>query len=412
MNRLLISLTAVLVAVSLLSAAPAQDQPAAKPAAEKAAAPAPTPAADKPADPASWKNGPSTDPSFFPLGVWAQAPKHAAQYKEMGINFYLSLAGGPTEEQLAELKKAGMKTICSQNEVGLKHLDDPTIIGWMHGDEPDNFKKDENGKWVPKQKPDSIIADYQKIKAADPTRPVLLNLGQGVANIGYKGGWAKDADYAELVKGCDIVSYVIYPACSDRAEVAGKLELCAAGVDRLRKLSEDKKIVWFITEASAIRNKERVVTAAEMRFEVWSAIIHGAKGIIYFCHQWEPKKDFAFPLNDPAMKAAVTATNKEILGLARVLNTPTLEGRAKATCDKAEAQVDVMVKRLGDATYVFAANMRNVETAATIEVSKVVVKEAQVLSENRKLPVAEGKLTDTFKPYSVHIYCFGDPDAL
>jgi hypothetical protein len=43
---------------------------------------------------------------------------------------------GPTEQQLASLKKSGMKVICEQNEVALKNLDDPIIIGWMHGDEP------------------------------------------------------------------------------------------------------------------------------------------------------------------------------------------------------------------------------------------------------------------------------------
>ena len=406
MSKAVIMLTAVLMAAGTLSLAAVEGQPADKPAADKPAGNA----AEKPAT--TWKNGPSSDPSFFPIGVWAQKTSLAPKYKEMGINFFLSLSGGPTDAQLAELKAAGMKAICSQNEVGLKHLDDPTIIGWMHGDEPDNFAKGPDDKWVPKHKPEEIIADYQKIKAKDPSRPVLLNLGQGVANIGYKGGWAKDADYRELVKGCDIVSYDIYPACSDRAEVAGKLEMCAAGVDRLRKLGEDKKIVWFITEASAIRNTKRIVTAEEMRFEVWSAIIHGARGIVYFCHQWEPKKDFAFPLNDPAMRQAVTAVNKEIASLARVLNTPTLEGRATVTSSKADVPVDVMVKKVGDATYVFAANMRGVETSATIEVAKVVAPEAQVLGENRKVPAASGKFTDTFKPWAVHIYCFGDPDSL
>jgi len=34
----------------------------------------------------------------------------------------------------ATVEKAGLRLICHQNEVGLRHRDDPTIIGWMHGD--------------------------------------------------------------------------------------------------------------------------------------------------------------------------------------------------------------------------------------------------------------------------------------
>jgi len=45
---------------------------------------------------------------------------------------------GPTEDQLAALQKAGMFVICGLNETGRRHRHDPTIIGWMHGDEPDN----------------------------------------------------------------------------------------------------------------------------------------------------------------------------------------------------------------------------------------------------------------------------------
>ena len=85
-----------------------------------------------------WKQGPASDPSFFPIAVWLQNPDRAAQYRAAGINTYVALWRGPTEEQLAALTQAGMKVICHQNQLALKHLDHPAIIGWMHGDEPDN----------------------------------------------------------------------------------------------------------------------------------------------------------------------------------------------------------------------------------------------------------------------------------
>ena len=49
---------------------------------------------------AQWQNGPPTDPAFFPLGVWVQDPRNAERYQEIGINTYVGLWQGPTEDQL------------------------------------------------------------------------------------------------------------------------------------------------------------------------------------------------------------------------------------------------------------------------------------------------------------------------
>jgi hypothetical protein len=90
----------------------------------------------------AWKNGVPADADLFPLAVWLQSPAAAAKYKAAGFNVYVGLWKGPTEEQLAELRKHGMRVVCAQNAVGLKHKDDTTIVGWMHGDEPDNARQD------------------------------------------------------------------------------------------------------------------------------------------------------------------------------------------------------------------------------------------------------------------------------
>ena len=113
---------------------------------------------------ANWSNGPSSDPDYFPIGVWVQDPKNAVRYRAAGINLYVSLWQGPTEAQLAELSTAGMRVICRQNEVGLAHLDDPVIAGWMHGDEPDNAQRQADGSWAGPVPTEIIVANY-------PTNP-------------------------------------------------------------------------------------------------------------------------------------------------------------------------------------------------------------------------------------------------
>src|SRR5271154_3655941 len=173
-----------------------------------------TPPTGNPSPYAKWKNGPSPDPAYFPIAVWLQDPSNAERYKAAGFNTYVGLWKGPTEEQLAVLKKAGMRVFCEQNATALKHLDDPVIAGWMHGDEPDNAQELPGGKgYGPPVSPDKIVAEYQQIHTADPSRPVMLNLGQGVAWDGWYGRGVRSGhleDYPLYMKGSDIVSFDIY----------------------------------------------------------------------------------------------------------------------------------------------------------------------------------------------------------
>ncbi|MEE9461055.1 MAG: hypothetical protein V3V53_04445, partial [Bacteroidales bacterium] len=66
-----------------------------------------------------WENGLPDDPDFFPIAVWLQDPHDAGAYKKGGINLYIGLWQGPTEDQLTALNAAGMSVMCSQNSVGL-----------------------------------------------------------------------------------------------------------------------------------------------------------------------------------------------------------------------------------------------------------------------------------------------------
>ena len=284
------------------------------------------PARKAPGPYAKWRFGPGRDANYFPIAVWLQDPKNAAKYKAAGINLYVGLWKGPTERQLAALKKARMPVICPQNAVGLEHRGDPLIVGWMHGDEPDNAERRKDGKgYDPPIPPATIIADYKKIRAVDPTRPVLLNLGQGVAWDGWHGRGVRTnhpEDYPEYVKGCDIASFDIYPVVRLRPQVKGKLWYVARGVKRLVRWTDGKKPVWNCIECTRIGNVKVKLTPRQIRAEVWMSIVHGSRGLIYFVHQFKPRFIEAALLHDKQMLAAVTRINKRIHALAPVLNSP------------------------------------------------------------------------------------------
>jgi hypothetical protein len=358
---------------------------------------------------AKWSHGPSPHPSFFPIAVWLQEPSLASHYNAAGFNVYLGLWRGPTETQLDQLKEAGMPVICEQNDVGLHHLDDPTIIGWMQQDEPDNAQevRDASGKktYGPPVKPSRIVELYQKMHAADPTRPVYLGLGQGVANDHWngRGNQGKPEDYPQYVKGGDIISYDIYPVAT-LPNGQDQLSIVAKGVDRLMNWTSGERIVWNVIECTNSHGRGKA-TPQQVKAEVWMSLIHGSHGIVYFVHQFEPTFDEHALLDDPEMLAAVTAINQQIRELAPVLNSDAVFEGARVRSLPGVPPIDCATRKYEGATYVFAVGMRNVPGVGSFLLPRIGPHAtAEVIGENRTIRVEDGKFEDKFEPRAVHLY--------
>lgn len=358
----------------------------------------------------SWKNGPPRDPNWFPLGVWLQNPSRAAEYKAMGINFYIGLWNGPTEEQLTALRKAGLRLICEQNAVALRHLDDPTLIAWMQMDEPDNAQADGNGGYGPPVTPEKIVARCRRMNAADPTRPVYLGLGQGVAWDNWVGRGSrsnKPEDYPEYVRGGDILSFDIYPVVHDNAEIKGQLWKVPFGVERLVNWTQGRKPVWNAIECTRISNPNAKPTPSQVRTEVWMSLIHGSRGVVYFVHQFQEAGKFieAAVLQDTEMGGAITKLNRQIIDLAPALNSPDVLDAVTVASANTAVPVDVMVKRLGRVAYIFAVAMRDDATRASFSVMGLTESAtAEALGENRQITLQHGAFSDDFNGYAVHLY--------
>jgi hypothetical protein len=373
----------------------------------------PLPAQQTNASPyARWKNGPPVDPNFFPIAVWLQKPENAERYKAAGINVYVALHRGPTAEQLALLEKAGMRVICGQRR-GLEHKENRTIIGWMHNDEPDNAQSlGERKGYGPPVPPEKVVVDYERMRESDPTRPVLLNLGQGVAWDNWIGRGVRrnhPEDYPLYVKGCDIASFDIYPAVHDSGEVAGKLEFVARGVQRLVGWTDGAKPVWNCIEASRISNPNVKPTPHQIRSEVWMSLIHGSRGLIYFVHQFKPTFKEASLLEDRELLDAVTGINRQVHELAPVLNSLTITNGVSVVLSKIEANVAVMMKRARNRTYLFTVNMRPEAAQATFRPPAMKDRgRVEVLGESRSIAIDDRSFSDQFDAYAVHLYRVDD----
>lgn len=384
---------------------------------------------------AQWKNGPGKGEDYFPIAVWLQDPKMAPRYKAAGFNLYIGLWDGPTAEQLQLLRDADMPVICDLNDYARAHLDEPFFVGWMHGDEPDNAqtfagfwkgdkekikegwpeiyeqqglsKRDYQG-YGPSVPPQWIVRDYEKIKTVDATRPTFLGLGQGVAWEKYHGRGERTGhleDYATYLAGCDIACFDIYPAAHDNLAVKDALWYVPLGVRRLRQWCQDSKPVWVHLETGIIGAPGSEPTPQQVKAEAWMALIHGARGIDFFVHQFKPKFNEHALLDNPDMLAAVTAVNQQITSLAPVLNSATLVDGVVVESTNPKTPVHAMVKRRDGATYIFSAAMYCEETKATFRVNGLRGnRTAEALGEDRTVRVQNGVFTDAFVGNGVHLY--------
>jgi len=367
---------------------------------------------------AGWSRGipTATDPTFFPISAWLQGSWHATEMAALGINIYVGNNAGTDSlaaADLATLKAQGIYAIVGQDSVGLANVDDPTIVGWwMTPDEPDNAQDKSDGTCCgPPVAPGTLVTEYDAYQAADPTRPIYLGLGQGVAYDGWEGRGSNAPAESGYVPASDIVDFDIYPYnnCGGDANeqvTCGQFWLNATGVDRLHGWSARGQAVWTDIETTIIAAGTTTgPTPKQTKSEVWLSLIHGANGITYFLDTWNPsfREDGIFA--DAAMVTAVTALNQQIKTLAPVLNSADIPNLVTVNSSDPNVPIDLMVKAHGQTLYVFAA----ISGAGTANGEFLIqgmngYGPVTVLGENRTFTVTDGQFGDVFAANDVHLY--------
>ncbi len=346
---------------------------------------------------------------IFPIGVWLQDPKNAARYKAIGINFYAGLWDGPTEQQLKQLQAAKMPVFAPQNDLALKKEFRDILAGWTLPDEPDNAQASAGGGLGPPVSPDFLSQLYREMKARDPERPILLNLGQGVAWDQWHGRGTRTnhpEDYEEYVQAADILSFDIYPITHPDGGIRGRLDYVARGVDRLIGWTGGEKPVWSVIEASRISNAHVMPTGDQVRILGWRSIIHGAEGIIYFVHQFTPGFVEASLFDNAPLRDAIMAINQRLQELAGVLKSESIQGAVSIEpVTTPYNNVSAMVKQDDCHLYVFAGSLSKFSTEVEFSIpAGINADRVEVLDEVRYLSPDEGSFRDNFGPYATHLY--------
>jgi len=345
---------------------------------------------------------PSTRPAFI-IGVWSQPAGDIGRWKARGINTMLNYESQghsvSMDDYTSACAKAGVFLI-RQPRAGQAIFDDAheeCLLAWMHNDEPD-IKK-------PAVDPLDLLNDYTRMKWVDPDRPIFLNFSGG--NVLFKK--IPKSFYVGYMKAADWISNDFYPvsgwAHPDWLAKVG--ETC----DVLREWSGGKPQFAFIETAPLHLpwRDFRGVSSDELRGQIWDAVIHGVKGVVYFPQTGAAGGvPFHYDATPGEVVQEITEQNQRLAAFGSILCQP-------ANPYPVEVSVNVPLeatwrKTSDGITYLIILNLSPDHLRHQIikinRATFVRIVDADI--PDRILIIDNNTFTDDFRPFQVRIYNLGE----
>lgn len=291
--------------------------------------------------------------------------------KRQGIKAFIY----PTAPPSISKGKTSRTQIVEDIQARMNH---PALLGWYIVDEPEGIGKGSVG---------AVRELYRITKQTDREHPCSIVVMSPKAA----------ADYRACT---DIMWIDPYPVPSQPVTLVSNR---AAGAV---KAVEPDKPVWVVPQAfdwniwkTGKVDKVHRPTPQEERCMTYLALVHGAKGIIFWAHTAS-----RYYIRDyPDHWAAVKKIAGELRDLSPALLTPTLANGVLVAPEG--ATIDTMVKRLNGETYVFAVNREPKESTASFALPRLAGSSGvEVLFERRAFRATGGSWQDQFKPLEVHVY--------
>lgn len=357
---------------------------------------------------------------FFPIAVWGETfaePGSISRYRSLGINTAVALWPGAAYDVADELARYGMYLIDGVPTDG--STSGPSHVGWSITDEPDGrYVCDElEAVWLREvcfgdptshTDADAVAALADEVRRRDPSRLVYQQFTKPVARPGHHSPHDRRGLVA-MVRSGDIVSFDYYPLADpwDPGEVWD----LHTSTRHVRSLAGFDRPVWVFIETSRIFAENGPdhpePSIAEIRAEVWHALIGGARGIQYFNHNFSSGDPSRPPtqhlLIDPAYRdiaAGVRDLNAEVKGMTRALAAPYAWGAVRTY-----GAANVSTRYVDGGYTVFAATRSPRDQTITFDVAGATNGSVEVIGENRRLELRDGRFTDRFAgDVGVHLY--------
>ncbi|HYN33117.1 MAG TPA: DUF4082 domain-containing protein [Ilumatobacteraceae bacterium] len=377
----------------------------------------------------TFKDSFPTSSDFFPLGVWAaqsNSPEEIASDRALGLNTYvLSLEG--SNDQL--IKDSGMFT--------LPNTPSPNSAGELLTDEADMWAGAGDAPWTgelgagsgdPQVRPCipgdakcgyTVMSELRKRVARDIL--TFANYGKGVTFwqtpeqasrfvnefqdvVSADNYWFTDPNICQSKEGGVLKHNGDDDLSPADCRLAANYGLTTRHVRSLVQPVAAMPVWNFVELGHPFTEDESgTITPTEVRAAVWSSLIGGARGIVYFAHNFGgpcPSYNLLRDQCGDAIRTELTALNQQITRLAPVLNAPFLDGYARS-----DGPVDIAVKRHENSNYVMVGAAENEPFDATVSVSCGNANSAEVIDENRTVPITNHTFHDAFADgNAVHLY--------
>lgn len=262
--------------------------------------------------------------------------------------------------------------------------DHPALLCYYLSDEPEVRATDAR-----------ILEDvYNLIRENDPHHPVLICNDTVEGLYTYKDAhemFMPDPYLCPMTDGSMTRPMTYISTFADNAAKAG------GG----KKFIGNTPQVFDYADYKALNN--RAPTFMEERCSMYLAIIHGTRGFSLYKYgnsKWTAGINPATKgsVNYPDLRVGMTPLIKEIKSLAEpLLNGKTIPVKAS------DPNIHLLLKKNGDAYYLFACNVTDKKVSAKMDLPSEITG-LSVISEGRNIKTADGKITDEFKPYDVHLY--------
>lgn len=357
--------------------------------------------------------------NFYPLAVWYQRADNQSvinQDKAVGLNTYVVLDNnGQPYSDPALIRSNGMYSIAGKSAtqgseaVGYQ-VDDETdmsLSGWYNAPTTAQINAHKaNIAALPKDG-HALHANYGKgimFSSNDALASSMINLVDIISDDEY---WFTDADLFGAEQGGKMFGL---GRNMTNAEVR-RASNYAATVRRMRNLAGHAKPIWGFVELggpwsynTGTTGSYPFITAPQLRAAVWSCIIGGALGVIYFAHTFSSVGGTTGVQRSTAaiytpINAMLKSVNAQVTSLAGVLNQPDAVGLVSAT------GVDILAKWNNGAPVIIAGSKENANTTPQFTLAGGIGTTAVVDGENRSIPIVNGKFSDNFADgNAVHIY--------
>jgi hypothetical protein len=372
-----------------------------------------------------FNNSLPTSPGFFPISVWyarTTTAEDIASDRAQGINTYVMLSA---DSDLPLIRASGMFAIPDKPN--------DSASGQVLADEADMWGGAGDAKWagttnyygsncIPEDAKCGFTAMNELRQKAPPGVMAYANYGKGVSFwttrkqgerfvndfqdvVSVDNYWFTDPAICGAYQGATLKNGGVDSLPPEECRIAANYGMTTRHV---RSLVQPRAAipVWNFVELGYLTSDDgdsRTITGPQMRAAVWSSIINGARGIVYFaanlggpCPSYNLLRDHC----GDAIRPDVAAVNQQIGRLAPVLNAPFLDGYARS-----DEPVDIAAKRSDGDNYVLVGATSNEPANVTISLSCGRAATAQVVDENRTLPITNRSFHDVFADSNaVHIY--------